>query len=71
MMHRLAMTSYRGVKYECQQGGEEVHGTFSLSQSHPRQVIIMEALQVVGLTSIGCVTFIGMIYGELILLTRV
>jgi hypothetical protein len=25
---QIAMTSYRGVKYECQQGGQEVHGTF-------------------------------------------
>ena len=25
---QIAMTSYRGVKYECQQGGEAVHGTF-------------------------------------------
>ena len=25
---QIAMTSYRGVKYECQQGGEEIHGTF-------------------------------------------
>ena len=30
----------------------------------------MSALQVVGLTSLGCVAFIGMIYGELILLSR-
>jgi hypothetical protein len=25
---QIAVTSYRGVKYECQQGAEEVHGTF-------------------------------------------
>ena len=25
---QIAMTSYRGVKYECKQGGDEVHGTF-------------------------------------------
>ena len=25
---QIAMTSYRGVKHECKQGGEEVHGTF-------------------------------------------
>ena len=25
---QIAMTTYRGVKYECQQGGEETHGTF-------------------------------------------
>ena len=25
---QIAMTSYRGVRYECQQGNEEVHGTF-------------------------------------------
>ena len=25
---RIAMTSYRGVKYECKQGSEEIHGTF-------------------------------------------
>ena len=25
---QIAMTSYHGVKYECQQGGEEIHGTF-------------------------------------------
>ena len=25
---QIAMTAYRGVKYECQQGGEETHGTF-------------------------------------------
>ena len=25
---QIAMTTYRGVKYECQQGGEQVHGTF-------------------------------------------
>ena len=30
----------------------------------------MLALQVVGFTSLGCVAFIGMIYGELILLSR-
>ena len=24
---QIAMTTYRGIKYECQQGGEEVHGT--------------------------------------------
>ena len=30
----------------------------------------MLELQVVGLTSLGCVAFIGMIYGELILLSR-
>ncbi len=31
----------------------------------------MLALQTVGLVSVGCVAFIGMIYGELILLQRV
>ena len=25
---QIAMTSYRGVKYECKQNGDEVHGTF-------------------------------------------
>ena len=25
---QIAMTSYRGVKYECKQGADEVHGTF-------------------------------------------
>ena len=25
---QIAMTTYRGVKYECKQGGEETHGTF-------------------------------------------
>ena len=30
----------------------------------------MEAFTVVGLTSIGCVAFIGMIYAELLLLGR-
>ena len=25
---QIAMTAYRGVKYECQQGADEVHGTF-------------------------------------------
>jgi len=25
---QIAMTSYRGVKYECKQGAEEIHGTF-------------------------------------------
>ena len=25
---QIANTAYRGVKYECQQGAEEVHGTF-------------------------------------------
>ena len=25
---QIAMTTYRGVRYECQQGAEEVHGTF-------------------------------------------
>ena len=25
---QIAVTTYRGVKYECQQGGEETHGTF-------------------------------------------
>ena len=25
---QIAMTTYRGVRYECQQGSEEVHGTF-------------------------------------------
>ena len=25
---QIAMTTYRGVKYECQQGCAEVHGTF-------------------------------------------
>ena len=25
---QIAMTSYRGVKYECKQGSEVVHGTF-------------------------------------------
>ena len=25
---QIAVTSYRGVRYECQQNGEEVHGTF-------------------------------------------
>ena len=32
--------------------------------------VTMEALQVVGLTSLACVAFIGMIYGELLLLER-
>ena len=31
---------------------------------------IMQALQVVGLTSLGCVAFIGMIYGEILLLQK-
>jgi len=30
----------------------------------------MGALQVVGLSSLGCVAFIGMIYGELLLLKK-
>jgi hypothetical protein len=25
---QIAVTSYRGVRYECQQGSDEVHGTF-------------------------------------------
>ena len=25
---QIAVTTYRGVRYECQQGAEEVHGTF-------------------------------------------
>ena len=25
---QITHTSYRGVRYECQQTGEEVHGTF-------------------------------------------
>ena len=25
---QIANTAYRGVKYECKQGGEEIHGTF-------------------------------------------
>ena len=25
---QIAMTTYRGVRYECQQGVDEVHGTF-------------------------------------------
>ena len=25
---QIAMTSYRGVRYECQQGVDEVYGTF-------------------------------------------
>ena len=25
---QIAMTTYRGVRYECQQGAEEIHGTF-------------------------------------------
>jgi len=25
---QIMMTTYRGVKYECQQGTDEVHGTF-------------------------------------------
>ena len=25
---QIAMTTYRGVKHECKQGGEEIHGTF-------------------------------------------
>ena len=25
---QIANTAYRGVKHECKQGGEEVHGTF-------------------------------------------
>jgi hypothetical protein len=25
---QITHTSYRGVKYECKQGGEETHGTF-------------------------------------------
>ena len=25
---QIAMTTYRGVKYECKQGADEVHGTF-------------------------------------------
>jgi hypothetical protein len=33
-------------------------------------VIAMEALQISGLISLGCVAFIGMIYGELLLLHR-
>jgi hypothetical protein len=32
--------------------------------------VTMEALTIVGLTSLGCVAFIGMIYGELLLLER-
>ena len=25
---QIAMTTYRGVKYECQEEGDQVHGTF-------------------------------------------
>ena len=25
---QIANTAYRGVKHECKQGGEEIHGTF-------------------------------------------
>jgi len=31
----------------------------------------METITVVGLMSLGCVAFIGMIYGELLLLNKV
>ena len=36
----------------------------------PTRSDTMEALQVVGLTSLGCVAFIGMIYGEILLLSK-
>jgi len=36
----------------------------------PTRSDVMETLQVVGLTSIGCAAFIGIIYGELLLLHR-
>ena len=36
----------------------------------PTRSDTMESLQVVGLMSLGCVAFIGMIYGEILLLSR-
>jgi hypothetical protein len=31
---------------------------------------VMEALQISGIVSLGCVAFIGMIYGEILLLNK-
>ena len=68
---QIAMTTYRGVKYECQQGAEEVHTvlsaivvTLTLSEA------IMQAIQVASLGSILSVAFLGLLYGELTLLQK-
>ena len=37
---QIAMTSYRGVKFECKQGDvDEVHGTFCYRVTHLSKVI--------------------------------
>ena len=68
---QIANTAYRGVAYDtrCVES-KESHGTFCY-RGRTYTSDSMEALQVVGLTSLGCAAFLAMIYGELLLLHKV
>ena len=66
---QIAMTTYRGVKFECKQGVDEVHGTFCY-RGHTYNKWIMEALKVAGFGTLFSIVFITMIYGEVLLLTK-
>ena len=63
---QISHTAYRGVEYDqrCVES-KETHGTFCYRgktyTSKP-----MQELTVVGLISLGCVAFIGMMYGEIL-----
>ena len=69
---QIAMTSYRGVKFECKHGiADEVHGTFChIVVTLITSEAIMQALQVVSLGSIFSIAFLGLLYGELTLLYK-
>ena len=67
---QIAMTSYRGVKYECQQGAEEVTALSAIVVTLTLSEAIMQAIQVASLGSILSIAFLGLLYGELTLLQK-
>ena len=64
---QINITKYRGVDCKVHEAPEETHGTLLLSWSYLRQVIV-GALQITGIVSLGSVAFISLIYSELRLL---
>ena len=66
---QIAMTTYRGVKFECKSGEvDEVHGTFCYRGL--LTISDMQILQITGFVTLFSVAFISLIYGEIKILSK-
>ena len=70
---QISHTAYRGVELECKLclSIRMPMAPIAIVDTSTASEVDMLALQTVGLMSLGCVAFIGMIYGELLLLQKV